>query len=172
MNIRAEQPEDLAAIWNVNVAAFDRADEANLVDRLRGGVATFSFVAVKFDRIVGHIFFSPVEIIASSGTTSTDPMVLGLAPIAVLPTEQRQGIGSALIRHSLAECARYGCKAVVVLGNPGYYHRFGFAPASSQGLSCEYPVPEEAFMVLELELGALANRGGMVRYRSEFDDLE
>ncbi len=172
MKIRAEQPEDLADIWNVNAAAFDREDEANLVDRLRGGVATFSFVAVKFDRIVGHIFFSPVEIVPNDGTIIRELMVLGLAPIAVLPTEQCQGIGSALIRHSLVECARYGCKAVVVLGNPAYYSRFGFVPASSQGLRCKYAVPEEAFMVLELELGALANRGGMVKYRSEFDDLE
>jgi putative acetyltransferase len=61
-----------------------------------------------------------------------------------------------------------GHEVVVVLGHPEYYPRFGFAPASSKGLSCEYPVPDEVFMALELREGALSGRRGLVRYSPEF----
>jgi putative acetyltransferase len=169
MEIRAERQEDISAVRNVNVAAFDRENEADLVDRLRGSTSTFSFVAIAFDQIVGHIFYSPVEI---EGTCADNLGLLGLAPIAVLPEHQRQGIGALLIRHSLAECARLGFKAVVVLGHPEYYPKFGFVPAKEKGLRCEYAVPDEAFMVLELERGALEGCSGTVKYRSEFREFE
>jgi putative acetyltransferase len=177
MEIRAEQPEDVEAIRRVNTAAFGRESEANLVDRLRGVASTFSFVAVECGQVVGHIFFSPVEIpqserSANEGGCADDLVVLGLAPVAILPDYQRQGIGSLLIQHGLQECARLGFKAFVVLGSPGYYPRFGFIPAKEKGLSCVYKVPNEAFMVLELESGALEGCIGMVKYRSEFDKLE
>ncbi|WP_404789107.1 GNAT family N-acetyltransferase [Altericista sp. CCNU0014] len=169
MEIRNEKPEDLEAVRRVNVAAFGRASEAILVDRLRGTDATFSFVALHTEQIVGHVFLSPVAI---DGNCPGDRLVLGLAPVAVLPEYQRQGIGSLLIRHSLKECDRFGVKAIVVLGSPEYYSRFGFAPAKEKGLKCEYSVPEEAFMVLELESDALEGCNGTVKYRLEFDDLE
>jgi putative acetyltransferase len=169
MEVRAEKPEDIEMIRRVNVAAFGRESEADLVDRLRGIASTFSFVAVEFEQIVGHIFFSPVTI---AGTCTEDLLVLGLAPVAVLPNYQRQGIGSLLIEHGLKECARLGFKAVFVLGSPKYYPRFGFIPAKMKGLGCEYSVPDEAFMVLELESGALAECDGMVKYRSEFDKFK
>lgn len=169
MQGRAEKSEDIEAIHRVNVAAFGREGEAELVDQLRGVASTFSFVAVEFEQIVGHIFFSPVEI---EGEGADDLLVLGLAPVAVLPTYQRQGIGSLLIQHGLEECARFGCKAIVVLGSPEYYPRFGFIPAREKGLRCEYTVPDEAFMVLELESGALDGWVGTVKYRSEFNKLE
>jgi putative acetyltransferase len=166
MEIRAEKPEDIEAIRRINIAAFDGQSEANLVDQLRGIASTSSFVAVEFEHVVGHIFFSPVTI---SGNYADDPGFLGLAPVAVLPDHQGQGIGSFLIRHGLTECARLGFKAVVVLGSPTYYRRFGFIPAQAKGLRCEFPVPDEAFMVLELEHDALAGCTGIVKYRSEFD---
>jgi putative acetyltransferase len=171
MEVRAEQSEDVAAIRIVNIAAFGRESEADLVDRLRGSASTLSFVAVESAQIVGHIFFSQVTIPDSSANAG-DLLILGLAPVAVLPEYQRQGIGSLLIGHGLAECSRLGCKAVVVLGAPAYYPRFGFIPAKEKGLSCDYPVPDEAFMVLELESGGLEGCVGMVKYRSEFDRLE
>lgn len=169
MKVRAEKPEDVEAIRRVNVAAFGRKSEADLVDQLRGVASTLSFVAVEFEQIVGHVFFSPVEI---EGECADDSLVLGLAPVAVLPDYQRQGIGALLIQNGLKECARLGFKAVVVLGSPEYYPRFGFIPAKEKGLGCEYTVPDEAFMVLELESGVLESCVGTVKYRSEFSKLE
>lgn len=106
------------------------------------------------------------------GECANDLLILGLAPVAVLPDYQRQGIGSLLIGQGLKECARLGCKAVVVLGDPEYYSRFGLTPAQEKGLRCEYTVPDEAFMVLELKSGALEGCVGTVKYRSEFNQLE
>ncbi|MEG3911486.1 N-acetyltransferase [Microcoleus sp. w2-18bC1] len=169
MDIRTEKPEDVEAVRNINIAAFGRENEANLVDRLRGIASTFSFVAVQSDRIVGHIFFSPVVV---EGKCSRNLSILGLAPVAVLPNYQRQGIGTLLIREGLKECARSGFQAVVVLGHPDFYPRFGFIPASRKSLKCEYDVPDEAFMVLELESGALQECSGTVKYRSEFSLCE
>jgi putative acetyltransferase len=164
MDIRTEKPEDAEAVRNVHIAAFDGETEANLVDRLRGIPSTFSFVAVQSDRIVGHLFFSPVIVEGEC----LKKKILGLAPVAILPEYQRQGIGSLLIRESLKECARSGFQAVVVLGHPNFYPRFGFIPASRKSLKCEYDVPDDVFMVLELESEALQNCSGTVKYRSEF----
>jgi putative acetyltransferase len=169
MEVRSEKLEDLEAIRRVNVAAFGRESEADLVDQLRGAASTFSFVAVESEQIVGHIFFSPVEL---DGEGNTDLPMLGLAPLAVLPDYQRQGIGSLLIRHGLQECDRLGFKAIVVLGHPEYYPRFGFTPAKQRGLRCEFSVPDEAFMLLELLSGALEGCAGTVKYRSEFDQFK
>ncbi|MEG4487439.1 N-acetyltransferase [Microcoleus sp. D2_18a_B4] len=169
MDIRTEKPEDVEAVRNINIAAFGRENEANLVDKLRGIASTFSFVAVESDRIVGHIFFSPVVV---AGKCSSNLSILGLAPVAVLPEYQRQGIGTLLIQEGLKECGRSGFQAVVVLGHPDFYPRFGFIPASRKTLKCEYDVPDEAFMVLELESGALQDCSGTVKYRSEFSLCE
>lgn len=169
MEVRAEKPEDIEAVRKINTAAFGRKNEADLVDQLRVLASTFSFVAVESKTIVGHIFFSPVEI---EGECATHPRILGLAPVAVLPTHQRRGIGSSLIQQSLKKCAQLGFKAVVVLGSPAYYLRFGFTPAKDKGLKCEYTVPDDAFMVLELESGALDGCLGTVKYRSEFSKCE
>ncbi|MDQ3258646.1 MAG: GNAT family N-acetyltransferase, partial [Acidobacteriota bacterium] len=64
-----------------------------------------------------------------------------------------------------------GCTVVVVLGHPEYYPRFGFVPAKEKGLRCEYPVPDEVFMVAELEPDALTGQRGLVKYRPEFSDV-
>jgi putative acetyltransferase len=169
MEIRAEQLEDRDAVHQVNVAAFGRENEANLVDRLRSVTSTFSWVAVDCDRVVGHILLSPVEI---EGEGECEGLILGLAPVAVRPEEQGKGKGSLLIRQGLVECARLGAKAIVVLGSPKYYGRFGFEPAKKYGLRCEYDVADESFMVLELVEGALKNCIGVVRYRPEFSMVE
>ena len=116
--------------------------------------------------MVGHIFFSPVSIESAASSFTA----IGLAPLAVLPEFQRQGIGSLLVQHGLKECLRLGFPVVVVLGHPRYYPRFGFSPAKSKGLDCEYPVPDEVFMVAELSPGALRGRTGLVKYRPEFAD--
>jgi putative acetyltransferase len=165
MEIRSETPQNVEAVRRVNIAAFERENEANLVDRLRFVASTFSWVALEDEQVIGHIFLSPVSI---EGNCPENLLILGLAPLAVLPDYQRQGIGSELVKHSLRECAQLGYHAVVVLGHPTYYPRFGFVRAITKGLRCEYTVPDEAFMVLELTSRALKGCQGTVKYRSEF----
>jgi putative acetyltransferase len=167
MQVRVEQPADIAAIRAVNLAAFPTSAEADLVDHLRREAEPFiSLVAASRDGIVGHVAFSPVTLLSHPAVR-----VMGLAPMAVLPRSQQTGIGSALVRAGLTECARHGAAALVVLGHAGYYPRFGFVPASQFGLRSEYDVPDEVFMALELQAGALAGKGGTVRYHPAFADL-
>jgi putative acetyltransferase len=96
---------------------------------------------------------------------------MGLAPLAVLPDYQGQGIGSGLVEHGLAVLRERGCPFVVVLGHPDYYPRFGFKRASAHGLASQWDgVPDEVFMVLVLDADAMAGAGGVARYRHEFDE--
>jgi len=165
--IRGERTGDSEPIHAVNVAAFPTDAEARLVDALRAQVHGFvSLVAELDDTVVGHIAFSPVTI-----GDDPDERVLGLAPMAVRPDRQGQGVGSALVTAGLQACRDAGAVAVVVLGHPDYYPRFGFRPASRFGLSCEYDVPDEAFMALELKPGTLSSCHGMVRYHPAFQDV-
>jgi putative acetyltransferase len=168
MIIRTEKPEDLAAIRRVNEQAFGRASEADLVDALRrNGKVMVSLVAEADGRIVGHILFSPATI-ESGG----DRLVgAGLAPLAVLPEWQNRGIGSLLVKHGLAHCREAGQRFAVVLGHPDYYPRFGFIPASRFNLKCEYEVPDEVFMALELRVGGLQAGAGVVEYQPEFSQV-
>lgn len=164
--IRPENPADHAAIRHVHTLAFGQPNEADLVDALRRHQAlTLSLVAVQEHRLVGHIAFSPVSIAAA--TTTHD--ALGLGPMGVLPTHQRQGIGSQLVESGLRACKEIGCRVVVVLGHPHYYPRFGFTPAKPYGIVWEHDAPEEAFMVQALQEGVLAQIRGVVKYRPEFD---
>ena len=166
IEIREERPGDQEAIRLVNEAAFGQASEADIVDKLRVAREDFlSFVAIDQGTIVGHVLFTPVSI-EKSGVKG-----MGLAPLAVLPERQRQGVGSLLTRHGLEQLRSAGCPFVVVLGHPDYYPRFGFEPASRFGLSCQWPgVPDEAFMVAVFDETALPPGGGVARYRDEFDE--
>ena len=168
IRIRPEQPEDVMAIRQVNERAFDSPAEADLVDQLRRhNKVTLSLVAVDGAQVVGHILFSPVVIESSQPSVQA----VGLAPMAVLPEWQHQGVGSRLVKAGLDECRRRGHQAVVVLGHSDYYPRFGFAPASRYGIRSEYDVPDEVFMAIELQPGALAACTGTVKYQPEFDDV-
>ncbi len=165
--IRPEQLADIAAIHAVHVAAFPTDAEARLVDRLRdSGSARLSLVAEVAGQIVGHVLFSPVTVGGKSVAGAQ-----GLAPVAVVPSRQRQGIGGALIRGGLDACRQLGCGFVVLLGHPEYYPRFGFQRASTFGLTSEYAA-DEAFMVLELRPLAIPAGGGPVRYRPEFAEFD
>jgi putative acetyltransferase len=165
--IRDEEPADADGIHRVEHAAFDRDGEAVLVDRLRAArMLSLSLVAALDDEVIGHVAFSPVSV---GGVTGS---VLGLGPVAVTPAYQRCAVGARLCEEGLARARERGHGAVVVLGHPTYYPRFGFVPASRFGLSYTAPVPEEAFMAAELSPGALATAAGAVRYRPEFDAVE
>jgi len=93
---------------------------------------------------------------------------LGLAPMAVLPERQRSGVGTILIRESLARLWQANYPWVVVLGHPKYYPRFGFVPAGQHGIHCEYDAPLEAFMVMELRPGQLKGISGIARFHRAF----
>jgi len=165
--IRAETTEDIPRVRRVNELAFGRTDEADLVDALRSIAQPYiSLVAELNGQVVGHIFFSPVALEEAEDSL----LILGLAPVAVLPEYQNRGIGSQLVREGLKECQRVGCWVVVVLGHPRFYPRFGFVQASRKGLRCEYPVADEDFMVAELRPNALRGRG-LVKYLPQFDGL-
>jgi putative acetyltransferase len=166
MRIRPETALDLDAIHAINRAAFGTTVEADLVDALRREASPLiSLVADDGGTVVGHVMFSPVAI---DGDPADAPPLMGLAPVAVRPERQRTGIGGALIREGLAACRRRGIGAVVLVGMPEYYPRFGFVPASRFGLTCEYDVADDVFMAVELEPGALRERRGLVRYHEAF----
>lgn len=166
MLIRAEEQNDRDAVRAVNISAFETSTEADLVDALRKQAhPTVSLVAVDDKTVIGHILFSPVTL---SGRP--DLPIMGLAPMAVRPEHQRRGIGSALVRAGLEQCKLLGFGAVIVLGHPTYYPRFGFVPSTRFGIGCEYDVPEEVFMILELQPGFLQSASGTIRYHPAFNE--
>jgi putative acetyltransferase len=165
--IRPEEEGDRTAVHALNTRAFESAAEARLVDALREGARpVISLVAQHEEGIIGHILFSPVSLGGHAGLR-----IAGLAPMAVAPEHQRRGVGSALVRAGLEQCGQLGFGAVVVLGHPGYYPRFGFVPSARYGIRSEYDAPEEAFMAMELDPGYLRGRTGTIRYHAAFADL-
>jgi putative acetyltransferase len=162
--LRPETAADAAGIRDVNAAAFGGPAEADLVDRLReGGFVLVSLVAVDGGSIVGHVLFSRLRIEAGRTTMAA----VALAPLAVLPAYQQQGIGSALVREGLARCRHEGESVVVVVGHPAFYPRFGFSQALATRLESQYA--GESFMALELKPSALAGISGAVVYPAPFD---
>lgn len=167
MLIRIEQRSDKDLVYAIHAEAFETSAEAGLVDALRIRARPFiSLVAEEGNEVCGHILFTPVTL---SGVPELP--IVGLAPMAVAPERQNQGLGSALVRTGLDECKRQGFVAVVVLGHPNYYPRFGFQPASKFQLRSEYEVPDEVFMVAELSPGALRGKTGVIRYHEAFRSL-
>ena len=167
MLIRAEEQGDWAAVHAVNAAAFETSGEARLVARLREEAQpVVSLVADENDEVVGHVMFSPVLL---SGHARLK--VMGLGPMAVLPKLQRKGIGSALVRAGLDQCKQLGFGAVVLVGHSEFYSRFGFRPASHFHLTCEFDVPEEAFMAVELEPEFLADVHDIIKYHPGFSEV-
>lgn len=175
IEIREELPSDIAAIREVNRLAFGQDQEANLVDTLRSNGATLlSLVATLDGQVVGHIMYSPATIGEASGTDATRAPVTGagLAPMAVHPDHQRRGIGSKLIAAGTAKLKAGRCPFIIVLGHPNYYPRFGFTPASTFGIKCEWDVPPEAFMLLILDAQKMSGLSGLAKYRPEFSALD
>lgn len=119
-------------------------------------------VAIEEGEIVGHILFSTLDVTIDGRAVKA----VALAPIAVLPDRQRSGIGSALVRAGLDLARAEGWEAVIVVGHPDYYPRFGFSAASARHLAA--PFSGKAFMALALREGALDGRAGRVVYPAAF----
>jgi len=167
ITLRPELPKDAPQIRKVNQKAFGQRTEAAIVDVLRERCHdSISFVATTDNRIVGHILFTPVMI--QQGVKEIRGM--GLAPMAVLPEYQRQGIGSAMVKTGIDALRKASCPFVVVLGHPEYYPRFGFVPAARHGIRCQWEgVPDEAFMAIIIDAPTMEGVSGVARYRAEFD---
>lgn len=188
LSIRHEQSADVDAVRAVHDAAFARPHEGRLVDALRARSefdARLSLVAedvheaaggdrpqagsapstVALGGIVGHVLFTPMRI-EGPGRGNYD--ALALAPMAVVPARQRQGVGSALVRAGLEQCRALGHGVVIVLGHGAYYPRFGFAPARARGIESPFDVTDDVWMVVELIPHALDGVRGTVRYPEPF----
>lgn len=161
--VRPETSSDYPAIRHVNEAAFSGAAEAGIVEALRTEDAVLlSVVAESAGTVVGHILFSRMSIV----TPSASIPAVALAPLAVRPSHQRQGIGGKLVRHGLSRLHEMGERIVIVVGHPAYYPRFGFSTALARSL--QSPFKSEVFMALELSPGALTGVHGHVKYPAAF----
>ncbi len=166
ITIREEMPADYTQIHSVNTLAFSQSAEADLVDTLRtAGYVRLSLVALCEEQVVGHILFSDLPITTDQGVIPA----VALAPMAVLPKFQRQGIGSQLVRSGLDICRDRGHQAAIVLGHPQYYPRFGFSADLAKAISA--PFSGDAFMAAELQPQALQNIRGSVTYPPPFFDV-
>jgi putative acetyltransferase len=166
MKIRYELESDIKSIWAINASAFPTQAEANLVDALRSSADCISLVADIENEIVGHILFTPVSLVDSAGIS-----IAGLAPMSVLSANQKTGIGSSLIQRGIEECVLKGYDAIVVLGHPDYYPKFGFIRSGNYGIKSEYDVPDDVFMIQELKLDALKHVKGVIKYHDAFNDV-
>jgi putative acetyltransferase len=170
VTIRLESPDDIPAIRLVNELAFGRPNEANIVDALRAnGKAVLSLVAEVEGSIVGHVLFSP----ARFEPPKAEIHCLALGPLAVQPDYQRKGLGSLLVRESLARCEQLHVDSIVLLGNPAYYSRFGFVPAVERGISPPPGSPARvlrAFQIVELS-EALLGQTPLTAFEAEEFDL-
>lgn len=164
MVIREALESDLPAVLAINRMAFGEDDEAALVQDILGDPSaqpTLSLIAFEDDRPVGHILFSRARLTEPDSSKS----VVILAPLAVVPDAQRQGIGGRLIEGGLAQLSQAGVDLAFVLGYPAYYQRHGFQPAARCGLVAPYPIPEkdaDAWMVQALREGVITTASGRV----------
>ena len=144
--IRHARPADHPAIREINEAAFPTGDEARLIEALRAaGDVMFELVAVADGAVVGHILFSRLW-------ADRTALIAALAPMAVRPEHQRKGLGSRLVETGIDTCREFGAHAVIVLGHPDYYPRFGFVPASSMGIEAPDKSWGDHFQFLPLAL--------------------
>jgi len=163
MFIREALDSDLDVVLAVERAAFGSDEEASLVKDLmddKSARPTLSLLAFEDGRAVGHILFTKARLEPKA------PLSISLlAPLAVIPDAQRQGIGGKLLEHGLRVLSASGVDLVFVLGHPDYYPRFGFRPAGKLGFDATYPIPEEnadAWMLLELRPGVASTADGKI----------
>ncbi len=167
MKIVAEAPNHRAEIMQINRLAFNGEEEVQLIENLRrDGDVLASLVAVDGHEVVGHILFSPLDMTVNGNRITA----AALAPMAVIPSHQNQGIGSRLVTRGILEMKSAGQAAIIVLGHIKFYSRFGFRHDLAANLSCDYNQYDE-FMGLELVEGSLAGLNGTCRYARAFGAL-
>jgi putative acetyltransferase len=169
ITVRPETAEDIRAIDVVHISAFGGEAEAQLVSALRESTTynrELSQVAELGGRIVGHVLLTRVPL----RKDGEEKHVLALGPMSVVPSQSHRGIGSELINASIRLAKEKGYGAIVVLGHPEYYKRFGFVQARELQVTCNLPAPEDALTVMEIVAGNLAG-GGHVEYPEPFISL-
>jgi putative acetyltransferase len=169
VKVRQENQLDAQAIAVVNQSAFGGVAEAQLVAVVRQSksfIPELSLVAEVGDRVAGHILLFHAHLERQGKQLE----VLALAPMSVVPSQSHRGIGSTLLEAALTKAAGLGHKAIVVIGHPDYYRRFGFEHASKWGIRSSLPVPEDSITAKELVPGALEG-GGLLVYPPEFTRL-
>ena len=163
-----EQAKDFRVIKEINDLAFGQGSESKLIENIRNADDFIPKLSLVFENekleITGHILFSPITIETKTASIRS----LALAPMAVNPDFQNQGIGSILVKEGLKRCEELGYDSVVVLGHPKFYPKFGFIPAIEKGIKCPFEVPSEAFMIYEIKPGALNDVQGTVQYPKVF----
>ena len=163
-DIREERPDDIVAIRDVNNRAFAQTQEANIVDALRSsGTVLLSLVATLDGQVVGHILYSPATVGDVAGAA--------LGPMAVVPQHQREGIGSRLVEAGNQRIKDAGWPFIIVLGHTHFYPRFGFRAASTHGVTCDWDVPDDAFMLQVLDETRMRSVTGRAKYRDEFSTV-
>ena len=169
ITVRPETAEDIRAIDVVHISAFGGEAEAQLVSALRESRTynrELSQVAELGGRIVGHVLLTRVPL----RKDGEEKHVLALGPMSVVPSQSHRGIGSELINASITLAKEKGYGAIVVLGHPEYYKRFGFVQAKDLQVSCNLPAPQDALTVMEIVAGNLSG-GGHVEYPEPFVSL-
>ncbi|MFN6527721.1 N-acetyltransferase [Nostoc sp. ChiSLP03a] len=168
IHIRCETLLDYTAIAEVNTLAFGQENEAKLIEKIRYSdryISELSLVAEVENVVAAHILFSYIDLVGEETL-----QVLGLAPLAVHPQFQRQGIGSALIKAGLEIAELKKESIVIVLGHPHFYTRFGFQSSVVYEIESPFPVPEEFFMVKALQNYQKQYKGKVV-YPDSFDEV-
>lgn len=167
MLVRVEIPVDAAGIDRLLRRTFPTAAEADLVHQLReDGLLTLGVVATDYEGVVmGYVAFSPALI------AEEDRQWVALGPLAVDDALRRQGLGEKLVYEGLDALNEFGYSAVVVLGDPAYYARFGFVPGRERRLRCRWPDGENAFQVYPLADDAFTDADGTVEYAEPFKRL-
>jgi len=167
IQVRRESPDDIRAIDVVHLSAFGGDDEVGLVDSLRdssGFISELSLVAEFNGRIVGHVLLTRIHLLQGKERKN----ILALAPMAVVPSQSHRGIGSDLVQAAIDQAKKLSHSAIVVVGHPEFYQRFGFEPASKWGLDTNLSISNDLVTAIELQADALKG-GGNIIYPSLFD---